>query len=289
MNPTARPPIIARLTALVDYLRTPRTPRLDARETAATLDRLRAAVAELRGLGDLVTAWAIRRADMPELPAQATAACEADLLRFLGIPSERGTTPADIARAAFAVLDDTRLCHRCGEPDAAHIPGVLCHPVFSRRTDRVTVRLDLGTGPDAGAVAGDAYNRAHRDAELLAIARDLRAGLFICADHAARLGERIESLVRDAGPDPLPSVAHRDLPRAFDRWMDEYTNAPHRFESTRQAAVRHVAERIDGDAPSYGVEATATLLAYVDRVTAEGEPESGMAVERANSGAGYEA
>lgn len=50
---------------------------------------------------------------------------------------------------------------------------------------------------------------------------------------------------------------------AFNQWMDDYVNNPEAFEATAGAALRHLKERMNGAAPTYGESCEATLLAYL--------------------------
>jgi hypothetical protein len=56
------------------------------------------------------------------------------------------------------------------------------------------------------------------------------------------------------------------LARAFNAWMDEYVNHPERFSSTTEDALRHLRERVEGRAPTYGEVSAATLRAYLNRM-----------------------
>ncbi|MFL1404199.1 hypothetical protein ACJO2E_02495 [Marinobacter sp. M1N3S26] len=50
---------------------------------------------------------------------------------------------------------------------------------------------------------------------------------------------------------------------AFNRWMDEYTNNPEKFEHTSAAVLRHQREKDNGETPSYGSHCAAMLDHYM--------------------------
>ncbi len=53
---------------------------------------------------------------------------------------------------------------------------------------------------------------------------------------------------------------------AFNRWMDEFVNDPAKFQSTTEAALKHLTERLNGRAPTYGESSAATFEAYLAQV-----------------------
>lgn len=56
-----------------------------------------------------------------------------------------------------------------------------------------------------------------------------------------------------------------NLALAFNTWMDDYVNNPEAFEATAGVAIRHLKERMNGVAPTYGEVCEATLLAYLQK------------------------
>lgn len=56
---------------------------------------------------------------------------------------------------------------------------------------------------------------------------------------------------------------HDAIAAAFDRWMDDFYNAPESFEELSAVARQHATERAAGQAPTYGQHAAATLEAYM--------------------------
>lgn len=59
-------------------------------------------------------------------------------------------------------------------------------------------------------------------------------------------------------------VREVEVAKAFDRWMDEYTNHPERFKHTWQTVQTHLLEREDNAEPSYGRGCTALLFQYME-------------------------
>ena len=53
---------------------------------------------------------------------------------------------------------------------------------------------------------------------------------------------------------------------AFNRWMDDYTKNPEAYESTRITAMRHLNEKLEGQAPSYGEDCAAVFFEYLSNV-----------------------
>ena len=53
---------------------------------------------------------------------------------------------------------------------------------------------------------------------------------------------------------------------AFNLWMDEFVNDPAKFQSTTEKAIKHLTERLNGRAPTYGESAAATFEAYLAQV-----------------------
>lgn len=51
--------------------------------------------------------------------------------------------------------------------------------------------------------------------------------------------------------------------KAFNQWMDEYTNDPKAFERVEETAIRHLREQLNGREPSYGESAAATFREYL--------------------------
>lgn len=48
--------------------------------------------------------------------------------------------------------------------------------------------------------------------------------------------------------------------------MDEFVNDPAKFQSTTETAIKHLTERLNGRAPTYGESAAATFEAYLAQV-----------------------
>ena len=53
------------------------------------------------------------------------------------------------------------------------------------------------------------------------------------------------------------------IPAAFDRWLDECTNHPEKFQTIEATVAERQAERNDGKKPAYGINCTAILLEYI--------------------------
>lgn len=54
---------------------------------------------------------------------------------------------------------------------------------------------------------------------------------------------------------------------AFNRWMDDFTNNPEKFEDATKAALDHLKEKLAGREPTYGESAAATFEAYLSQVS----------------------
>lgn len=54
--------------------------------------------------------------------------------------------------------------------------------------------------------------------------------------------------------------------KAFNAWMDDYTNNPDEFASATADAIRHLKERHAGEEPSYGALTAETFKRYVEKV-----------------------
>lgn len=52
---------------------------------------------------------------------------------------------------------------------------------------------------------------------------------------------------------------------AFNRWMDDYTNHPGKYEIIERSALRHLNEKLEGKAPSYGDDCAAILFQYMSK------------------------
>ena len=53
---------------------------------------------------------------------------------------------------------------------------------------------------------------------------------------------------------------------AFNLWMKEYTEEPEKFKNHTKEVLDFVKESLDGNVPTYGQEAAATLYSYIKRV-----------------------
>jgi hypothetical protein len=65
---------------------------------------------------------------------------------------------------------------------------------------------------------------------------------------------------------------NRALAAAFNSWMDDYTKHPEKFERVEETAMRHLNERLDGAAPTYGDTCAAVLLQYIDEQAVSAAP-----------------
>ena len=59
----------------------------------------------------------------------------------------------------------------------------------------------------------------------------------------------------------------------FNRWMDEYIKNPKKFLETQQSINRHLLEKADGKAPTYGEHCAMSLVYYAT------EPDQDIASE----------
>lgn len=57
--------------------------------------------------------------------------------------------------------------------------------------------------------------------------------------------------------------------RAFNLWMDDFTNNPEAFCSTTSSALQHMREKLEGKEPTYGDVCAAQYAAYLERVEKE--------------------
>lgn len=57
--------------------------------------------------------------------------------------------------------------------------------------------------------------------------------------------------------------------KAFDRWLDDYENDPEKFEHTWTTVRRHLKEKADGKAPTYGASCVEILNRYIDELAEE--------------------
>ncbi len=71
-------------------------------------------------------------------------------------------------------------------------------------------------------------------------------------------------VVMKVAVEPTLVVSRSQLEAAFDRWMDDFSNHPERFEQIVSTVRRHLAERTLEQAPSYGQSCAQTLMEYVE-------------------------
>lgn len=61
-------------------------------------------------------------------------------------------------------------------------------------------------------------------------------------------------------------MSDRVLAKAFNMWMDDYTNNPEAYEQIHTVAIRHLKEKLDGEVPSYGEEMAEIFQGYLEKV-----------------------
>lgn len=54
------------------------------------------------------------------------------------------------------------------------------------------------------------------------------------------------------------------MAKAFNKWLDEYTNHPERFKHTVQSVLEALAEKAEGKEPTYGEECVQILHKYAE-------------------------
>ena len=59
--------------------------------------------------------------------------------------------------------------------------------------------------------------------------------------------------------------SEEDFIKAFNLWLDDFTNNPQQFEEISKTAHRHLEEKLQGKEPSYGESVTATLFEYCNK------------------------
>jgi hypothetical protein len=51
--------------------------------------------------------------------------------------------------------------------------------------------------------------------------------------------------------------------KAFNQWMDDYTQDPSAYERIEETAMAHLNAKLEGQEPTYGDRCAAVLAAYI--------------------------
>ena len=62
-------------------------------------------------------------------------------------------------------------------------------------------------------------------------------------------------------------MTDQQMAKAFNMWMDEFTNHPEKFEQAVKTAMTHLKERADSKEPTYGERCVVLLKEYHTQLT----------------------
>lgn len=54
--------------------------------------------------------------------------------------------------------------------------------------------------------------------------------------------------------------------KAFNKWMDDFTNDPKAFSETYECALKHLNEKLQGKEPTYGEVCSEQFTQYLEEV-----------------------